>query len=329
MCFIARLIYPQIFRLFNGFAGLSAVPVFVLLLAFSNLGYGQIYKWVDKNGKVHFSDQKPSENKIQVEDFTKKYHNEHDFEVNVEVEAGVVAIDIKNKIIIAVKKVRAILQNDYSVDLSDFNHVTIKLYKERASVAALYNAGKKNGEDRNVPAFYRPRDNTAHIWQNRNFDRLLATINHEITHALLRHRYRKLPTWLNEGAAEYFEQMQIAGLGAQISISPYQLKRVSAEYESGSFLRVEELTRLPHRQFHINQNNKMAMYGWSGALFFYLSSEESKQNVLLKLFEELPAAENALDHSVIIFERYYPGGLVRLQRDFERWLDKEKPNHIY
>ena len=76
--------------------------------------------------------------------------------------------------------------------------------------------------------------------------------------------------------------------------------------------------------FHVN---KLSI--WSGALFFYLSSEESKQNVLLKLFEELPAAENALDHSVIIFERYYPGGLVRLQRDFERWLDKEKPNHIY
>lgn len=39
--------------------------VFVLALLTSGWGYGQVYKWVDENGKVHFGDKPPVNSKAE------------------------------------------------------------------------------------------------------------------------------------------------------------------------------------------------------------------------------------------------------------------------
>jgi hypothetical protein len=39
------------------------------LLFISSTSYAEIYKWVDENGKVHYSDKKPDEDKLKVEQF--------------------------------------------------------------------------------------------------------------------------------------------------------------------------------------------------------------------------------------------------------------------
>jgi len=44
--------------------------IILILLVFSNISYGGIYKWVDEQGKVHFGDNKPQHHEaenIQVE----------------------------------------------------------------------------------------------------------------------------------------------------------------------------------------------------------------------------------------------------------------------
>jgi len=308
--------------------------VLLLMLAvtcfgFSSLTQGEIYKWVDEHGKVHFGDAKPNNKTQVIEDFSAKYDHSRDFDVKVVVEKGVMAVDVKNRIIIVVKKIRSILQKEFAVDLSDFNSLTLIIYKERDSVTALFNQGRKTGGDRNVPAFYRPRDNTAHVWQNRNPERMIEVISHEVTHALMRHRYKRIPTWLGEGTAEYFEQMKLSGQAIKIPISAYQIKKVKQKFESGTFIDLEQLTRLSQPVFYAKQGEGDPMYGWSGALVFYLLSSESNRDVFRRLLFHLNDEGEVSTLAKDVFERYYPGGLTNLQRDFYRWLDKEKFAHYY
>jgi len=42
----------------------------LLLLLSAPLAHAELYKWVDENGKIYFSDQKPAENKTEVETVT-------------------------------------------------------------------------------------------------------------------------------------------------------------------------------------------------------------------------------------------------------------------
>ena len=306
----------------------------LLLLAVTCVGIptltqAEVYKWVDEQGKVHFGDEKPKNKTQAIEDFSTQYDNSRDFDVTVVVEKGVMAVDVKNRIIIVVKKIRSILQKEFAVDLSDFNSLTLIIYKERDSVTALFNQGRKASGDRNVPAFYRPRDNTAHVWQNRNPERMIAVISHEVTHALMRHRYKRIPTWLGEGTAEYFEQMKLSGQAIKVPISTYQIKKVKQQFESGSFIDLEQLTQLSQPVFYAKQSEGDPMYGWSGALVFYLLSSESNRDVFRRLLFHLNDEGEVSTLAKEVFERYYPGGVTFLQRDFYRWLDKEKFAHYY
>jgi len=288
-----------------------------------------IYKWVDAQGKVHFSDSKPVREIRDIEDFSDKYDFGRDFDVKVVVQKGVLAVDVKNRIIIVVKKIRSILQKDFQVDLSDFNSLTLVLYKDRDSVTALFNQGRKTSGDRNIPAFYRSSDNTAHVWQNRNPERMLEVISHEVTHALMRHRYQRIPTWLSEGLAEYFEQMKLSGQAIKIPISAYQIKKVKQKFDSGSFIELEQLTMLPQTVFYAKQGQGEPMYGWSGALVFYLLASEQNRAVFRRLLIHLKDPSRSDTLAKDVFETHYPGGMAQLSADFYRWLDREKFAHYY
>lgn len=46
--------------------GLNKLLIFIALITFSALGQCAIYKWVDKDGKTHFSDKPPKDKQIKA-----------------------------------------------------------------------------------------------------------------------------------------------------------------------------------------------------------------------------------------------------------------------
>lgn len=122
------------------------------------------------------------------------------------------------------------------------------------------------------------------------------SLYHEYTHSILRLNFSSLPTWLDEGLAEFYGNTVVTDHEVQIgrpSANQVSLLRRSA------LIPLEQLMNADRRSPFYNEQNKVSIfYAESWALVHYLSlnAEASKQHSLseyLKAWEETGDGEEA------------------------------------
>lgn len=173
----------------------------------------------------------------------------------------------------------------------------------------------------NSIGFHSSRKNIAAVLQKNN-DQVLYTSLHEAVHVINSGMFGYLPRWVNEGLAEYVEDMTIEGQRAVVEPKQVWLNEVNK-----SPLDLEFVLSSGYKQW--NEKNRRSLYAHSWAMMYFLMSQEKNQVLLQDYFAEnvkLPCQR--LD-SARYFANHYSGGLSRMEEDFKSWLKQDKQTHTF
>ena len=161
-----------------------------------------------------------------------------------------------------------------------------------------------------------------------------GTLIHEITHQMMNHWLRVLPTWYVEGSAEYVEMLDynsngrfsLIGLNRQLKAYGASMSRGSKEFQ---MIDLEELMTIDPRTWAsalAKDGMALSNYGSAGVLtyyFYHLDGEGDAKNITayLRAVENLKSeeeGENAIKQH-LLRERSY----AQLAEDVKKALRKE------
>ena len=115
--------------------------------------------------------------------------------------------------------------------------------------------------------FYSGKMRTIYVYKSDNF---LRTIYHEINHAIVRQIITSIPSWINEGMAEFFEYFSVKNTGVSIKIQHNRLNKVRAWIKNDE-IKLKEFLSFSNKEWKKkNYDVKSYSYTVSYSLVYYL-----------------------------------------------------------
>lgn len=167
-----------------------------------------------------------------------------------------------------------------------------------------------------VAGLYIPTLKQLLIWNLPDRDAMLRTIRHEGLHQYLDILSHDVPTWLNEGLAEYFETAGIVG-GHVSDGAPLRAHLVALR--SGEWTPLDELVGMGPGQFYARPGMHYAE-GWATAHYLMQGGAEPRER-LETMFDALAAGEPGEAVNKILFSDETPSALEARVRAHVRELD--------
>ncbi|MEX2366845.1 MAG: DUF1570 domain-containing protein, partial [Pseudohongiellaceae bacterium] len=181
----------------------------------------------------------------------------------------------------------------------------------------------------NTGGYYSSGNNTAVTYRYAEDEMTLAVARHEAVHVILYGMLGITPMWLNEGLAEYFEQLSISSQYSRIDSNERWLAMARAAVDGGYPARFRDFLSLSNKQW--NAEFVESNYALAGSFVYFLMESRQGRTALSAIMGELAKNYCRSVNSVGIFEQRYPGGLVQLRRDFYDWLNdsRQKRPHMH
>ena len=299
--------------------------VAILTCMAMNLTYAGVYRWVDENGRVHFSDKKHA-SPGKAENLSDKYAGEDiNFEVDVIPVNFKLPLDTKRKVITAVKKIFYVLNDENGIPFTKHTSIKVKIFGQQSDFLAY----QKGVFDTHVSTtgFYYKKTNEAAVWKNRDVKSMLQVISHEAFHGILWTNYEKMPTWLNEGLAEYFEQIEVYGTTAVIKPSKGWERMMQRASLAKAIPDLRDFLDYDHKQWWKLNGRQGFSYAIGWSLCFYLMSNDEGRALLVEIFKARQVDKEASISGVV--DRHYEGGVERLEENLNKWFYAKKTAHRY
>jgi hypothetical protein len=283
----------------------------------------KIYQWRDANGKLHFSDSPVSktEQDGEAEDISSKYQSRDSYiSTKVLPIKAPLPLSFETKINTAIKKMFLVLSEAFHTRQLSQLELQLKIFGDKQEFQDY--ARTKDSLLIDAAGFYLPKENEASVLLQAGDQQTFSLVQHEASHVLMANLYGLSPIWLNEGFAEYFQNMKISGFETTVYPSAYHFRAVKAVLngnEDYSLRTHFELTPFEWQGKDIQLHYSEA---WS-IVFFLLSSNEGKF-VLTKYFEVLAEERCSVPNSANFFENNYPGGIRQMDKDWKRWLSQRE-----
>jgi hypothetical protein len=273
----------------------------------------QIYRWKDDNGTVHFGDS--SFQRVETEQVALKRRQELEY-FNLKMSGDEQSTQFSDLLSTRINRVYQILSElipeqkleKVTVDLKIFDNINeYRRYSKRFS--------KTLG--RNSNGFYIMRYNQAVVLKRNDFHAGQVAL-HESTHVINAGIFGYIPRWLNEGLAEYTENMTVTGQVAEIQPNASWSKhfRIKPKY----LVSFDELLSAKRRHWGGSKRRRYSYYATSWSLIYFLMSSEQDSKWLGNLLSEKASkrCERIITHDYI--DNLYPGGIANLQQRFNTWL---------
>ncbi|MCW8932375.1 MAG: DUF1570 domain-containing protein [Gammaproteobacteria bacterium] len=282
----------------------------------------KIYKWKDSDGQMHMTDKFPK-NEIYHNLKILNYKSDSFFSLNLDSRYSKLPAFASDRMKRDVNQIYKILNNN--VGVSQLNPITfnLKLFDDKNTfntykIKVAPNMGTAGG-------FYISKINEASVYTGRNDQRMYEVTRHEATHAIVNGAFGQIPTWLNEGLAEYFEELSFKN--SMTRIIALDETRLDSLAKNG----LPSLTtyfNMTNKQWYSESNkNKHYSLGWS-LVYFMMSSKNDKQ--FLKYMLDHLAYNYCKPFSDIQYiNKHYPGGLTGFERNWKKWLVSSKRDHYY
>ena len=276
--------------------------------------HAEIYQWVDERGKVHFGDKPPDEVKQAVTDLTERYAIDRDFEVSIVPHDYQMGLDVKTKVTVAVSKIFSIYAADFIMRPDTDARLEIRIYGIEQEFRAL--TRERGLQIENASGFYSPRENTIHVWRNRNLDRLLEVLTHEASHTIMQHQIGRVPIWINEGLAEYFETMEVFGQTVVVRPNTHWIATVDRLLRDGLMPLGDFLSMTREKWYLFNGEGSLAYaVAWS-VTFFLMSSEPGIATIHTVLQHHKQGGEEDVN---ALIAAAYPGGFEAFEEAWRYW----------
>ncbi len=258
-----------------------------------------IQKWVDRNGVVHFSDTAPDpadgmrSQTIALQDVAT-------VRVDIEARSAEIPAFAREVALGSAVAIAKIFKDVLGVDTG--NGLSLRVVFAGTDAAFRQSAP---GSSSSSGAYF-PDRRTIVVRVRQRVEETLAVLRHEITHALVHEWIGRPPKALNEGLAEYFEHLQVQGMGASVDPMRYakQLVRAAPKHSADAALRT--LLTSDRSQFH--GANEDANYTQSLGLLSMLMADASGRAVLTEALREQRRQPCRPIDLVRVFDRTWPNG---------------------
>lgn len=280
-----------------------------------------IYRWTDKNGHVHFSDNQPKQQTSS--EITERYATAKQyFQMNLtSPEYGLPSLLGEQ----LERDVNAIY--GYLSDRMEKQHLrqvdlNLKVFNtpEGFETYRLAHAPML----KSVAGFYTSLNNEAVVMQQRFDPQTRSIARHEATHVINAGLFGHSPIWFNEGIAEYFGSADYAELkSGSISVSGPHLNYLSSLLTRNQLPSLHHYLSLSGSEWRSQDPRTMYAMAWS--IIYLLQNHHEGERFTRKLLAQL--AENpctTLD-AKDFWNNHYAGGLVRFESRWQAMLQSTSP----
>ncbi|MBQ0753772.1 MAG: DUF4124 domain-containing protein [Gammaproteobacteria bacterium] len=291
-----------------------------------------VYQWRDEQGRVHFGDAPNPEH--NAKNLSADYDFSLPFKLVIE---GIgkangktyrIPPKVEQSLGAYVSKIFTIYQQALDLEYPQTREFRIEIYGTEQAYRAYQQTVAPVLE--NSAGFYNPATNQITTW-GMPAGQLQRLITHECSHAISASHGQYVPVWLNEGLAEYFEEMQVSGLGAQVPVSRqwlYVLKRRG--YASSSASSTADLRAVidsPHNLWYTANGADGVSYATSWSLVWFLMDSKQGRSIIAELLNTQHSPLGSSSSQFI--ERRWPGGFDRFSKDWQHWLRDAAGTHRY
>ena len=175
----------------------------------------------------------------------------------------------------------------------------------------------RNGKPLQVGGYFQ-HDETFNtiVLSMENFDEDAAIVFHEYAHLLVRNAIRWLPTWLNEGLAEYYSTFAIQSDGRTVLIGR-PVQRHVAEVRL-KFIPLRELLEVTEASPLYNEGSRRSIfYAESWALVHYLLMAVPNGAAIVNTYAGSMAAGDSIDAA---FAAAFGKSIADVQRELNQYL---------
>lgn len=137
--------------------------------------------------------------------------------------------------------------------------------------------------------------------------RFMATIYHEMSHAIYHHHSNVRPTWVDEGIAEYFKGGVVDSLGNITFHEVAWRKKEMKKYVSDSSFSIRKTLNASYRKFHGRNETVHYTKSWAIVYFLRTNHDEIFKLILYNVSVGIKSEKAIEDH--------YVGGLEQLESD--------------
>jgi len=166
-------------------------------------------------------------------------------------------------------------------------------------------------------SFYLPEENEIVASKKSKPAKLLQSIYHEATHAILSKAVGYPPLWFNEGSAEYFSKIMVAqtGIGQEVFREGFGPCKIMLRQNRLPAL--ETVLRYDAGDWPATRQHEVYAVSWSVVQF--LTTSQARTEVLRKFVQRLQEYRGNLD-SLETLDKLYPGGLKKMEEEWRAWL---------
>ncbi|WP_162925778.1 DUF4124 domain-containing protein [Isoalcanivorax indicus] len=310
-------------RTVTGSSGyLSSALALLWLLAPLTAPASALYRWQDHDGRWHFSDRAPDHD--LVEDLSERYRQPDAPDIRIETRDYTLSPALRQRLELSITRIFTIYRQALSVTPPTDTPFDILLYGDaeayrayaRATAPQLENpAGFFNGQTRRITALALP-----------DHDALLRLITHECSHAISATQGGYVPIWLNEGLAEYFSQLQLYGMTAEVPVADHWLRQLRRQPLAADTLR--RTVDAPPKDWQAAAGSGHS-YAVSWSLVWFLMDSPEGRELLRTLLARVADDPRPLLHSVELIDAHWPGGFNALEQAWRQWLPRASGRHRY
>jgi hypothetical protein len=303
---------------------LNAVAISLSLLLFAASASAQIYRWVDDNGRVQFSD-KPHSQQAEVVKLRSSASGWKPLNIEViqqgSLQGGSARLD-EAKVQRDVNLVYRFYDEVIYFDFYRQVPVKIHLLPNRAEYIAFVR--KAMGADGSQSlGLYVPSLHEIAVYIHEDeiggLESTYATIRHEASHAILHSLAERMPLWLNEGMAEQMETL--VATDGELAILPHRNNRavcLQRRQRVGDVLAFVEIKSDRWQKANLAEGTNQSM---AGQLVYFLLSRSYGRSLITRLLQDYKRGVNV--RSYYLLDEHYVGGRQTLNIHWRQWLSED------
>jgi len=281
-------------------------------------GYAKIYKWVDEDGKVHFSDRQDRSVEQEVVSVNPGASAWSRFDIKITAVDVELSDEEHQQIVDGVNNVYEFFDRVMSFDMYRTVPVNILIFKDGAEYRD-YLIRKNRGMAVASYGLYIPSEHQIVVYVQENRSLTFKTIKHEVSHAVFDSIVPYAPAWLNEGLAEQMEMLERDESGLYFERHQENRWVVDQAREQGRLAGIDQLLKLPSNKWrHSDLSGRGSLRAQSGQFVYFLLSKPTSRNFVVRLMHNFNRGDRTISYYLV--DDNYIGGVTMLGLDWRRWL---------
>jgi hypothetical protein len=290
-------------------------------MIFAVSGHAKIYKWVDEDGKIHFSDREDHRVEQEVVNVKLGASKWSRFDIKIKAVDVELSEEESQQIVDGVNNVYEFFDRVMSFDMYRTVPVNILMFKDKAEYRN-YLVRRNKGLAVASYGLYIPSEHQIVVYVQENRSRTFETIKHEVSHAVVDTIVPYAPLWLNEGLAEQMEMLERDESGLYFERHQENSWVVAQAREQGRLTGISQFLKLSSYKWrHSELSGHGSLRAQSGQFLSFLLSKPTRRNFVVRLMHNFNRGDRTLAYYLV--DDNYIGGVSMLDLDWRRWLHEQ------